>query len=43
MHLNLCPKCENIFAKIMKQKQVPVSITILFADIRGYREIGLRK
>ncbi|HVG40529.1 MAG TPA: adenylate/guanylate cyclase domain-containing protein [Chitinophagaceae bacterium] len=40
MHPNMCTKCESGFAKIMKQKQVPVSTTILFADIRGYTDLS---
>jgi adenylate cyclase len=40
MHPNMCTFCENNFAKIMKQKQVPVSTTILFADIRGYTDLS---
>lgn len=40
MHPNLCTFCENNFAKIMKQKQIPVATTILFADIRGYTDLS---
>ncbi len=40
MHPNMCTKCESGFAKIMKQKQIPVSTTILFADIRGYTDLS---
>lgn len=40
MHPNLCTFCESSFAKIMKQKQIPVSTTILFADIRGYTDLS---
>jgi adenylate cyclase len=40
MHPNLCTFCENNFAKIMKHKQIPVSTTILFADIRGYTDLS---
>ena len=40
MHPNMCTFCENNFAKIMKQKQIPVSTTILFADIRGYTDLS---
>ena len=36
----MCTKCESGFAKIMKQKQIPVSTTILFADIRGYTDLS---
>ena len=40
MHPNLCTICESMFAKVMKKKQVPRSITILFADIRGYTDLS---
>src|ERR1051325_10954908 len=40
MHPNMCTFCENNFAKIMKHKQIPVSTTILFADIRGYTDLS---
>ncbi|MGY2131935.1 adenylate/guanylate cyclase domain-containing protein [Hymenobacter sp. HD11105] len=40
MHPNMCTFCESNFAKIMKHKQVPVSTTILFADIRGYTDLS---
>src|SRR5919202_2999622 len=40
MHPNMSTKCESNFAKIMKHKQIPVSTTILFADIRGYTDLS---
>jgi adenylate cyclase len=40
MHPNMCTFCENNFARIMKYKQIPVSTTILFADIRGYTDLS---
>jgi adenylate cyclase len=40
MHPNMCTFCENNFVKIMKHKQIPVSTTILFADIRGYTDLS---
>ena len=40
MHPNLCTYCESNFAKIMMHKQIPVSTTILFADIRGYTDLS---
>jgi adenylate cyclase len=40
MHPNLCTSCESNFARLMKQKQIPVSTTILFADIRGYTDLS---
>ena len=40
MHPNLCTICESMFTKVMKQKQIPISTTILFADIRGYTDLS---
>ena len=40
MHPNLCTICESMFTKVMKQKQVPIPITIMFADIRGYTDLS---
>src|SRR5690242_12365609 len=40
MHPNLCTICESMFTKVMKRKQIPISITILFADIRGYTDLS---
>ena len=40
MHPNLCTMCESHFARLMKHKQIPVSTTILFADIRGYTDLS---
>lgn len=40
MHPNLCTICERMFTKVMKQKQIAVSTTILFADIRGYTSLS---
>jgi class 3 adenylate cyclase len=40
MHPNLCTICESMFTKVMKRKQVPISTTILFADIRGYTDLS---
>lgn len=40
MHPNLCTNCESNFARIIQQKQIPVSTTILFADIRGYTDLS---
>ena len=40
MHPNLCTICESMFEKVMKRKQVPVPITVLFADIRGYTDLS---
>jgi class 3 adenylate cyclase len=40
MHPNLCTICESMFTKVMKRKQIPIPITILFADIRGYTDLS---
>lgn len=40
MHPNLCTVCESMFTKVMKRKQIPIPITILFADIRGYTDLS---
>jgi adenylate cyclase len=40
MHPNLCTICESMFTKVMKRKQVSLSTTILFADIRGYTDLS---
>lgn len=40
MHPNMCTFCESNFVKIMKHKQIPVTTTILFADIRGYTDLS---
>jgi len=40
MHPNLCTICESMFTRVMKQKQIPITITILFADIRGYTDLS---
>src|SRR5262249_23130686 len=36
MNPNLCNLCETMFKRIMKRSQVKVSLTALFADVRGY-------
>lgn len=40
MHPNLCTVCESMFTKVMKRKQIPVSVTVLFADIRSYTDLS---
>lgn len=40
MHPNLCTICEDMFAKVMKSKQLPFATTILFADIRGFTDLS---
>lgn len=40
MHPNLCTICELMFTTVKKKKQIPISTTILFADLRGYTELS---
>ena len=40
MHPNLCTICESMFKRVMKHKQISISTTILFADIRGYTDLS---
>lgn len=40
MHPNLCTICESMFTKVKKRKQIPIPITILFADLRGYTDLS---
>ncbi|WP_242919772.1 adenylate/guanylate cyclase domain-containing protein [Pontibacter liquoris] len=40
MHPNLCTICESMFTKVKKYKQISISTTILFADIRGYTDMS---
>ncbi|MEO6674258.1 MAG: adenylate/guanylate cyclase domain-containing protein [Ginsengibacter sp.] len=42
MHPNLCTICESMFTKVKKQKQILISASILFADIRGYTDLSQR-
>ena len=40
MHPNLCTICENMFTRVKKSKQITISATILFADLRGYTDLS---
>lgn len=40
MHPNLCTICESMFTKVKKRKQIPIPVTILFADLRGYTDLS---
>ena len=40
MHPNLCTICESMFTKVKKSKQISISTTILFADLRGYTNLS---
>jgi adenylate cyclase len=40
MNPNLCTICETMFTRINKKKQVIISATVMFADLRGYTKIS---
>lgn len=40
MNPNLCTICETNFTKVKKKKQLVISATILFADLRGYTSLS---
>ena len=40
MHPNMCTICESMFTVVKKQKQIEISTTILFADLRGYTQLS---
>ncbi|MFN2439997.1 MAG: adenylate/guanylate cyclase domain-containing protein [Chitinophagaceae bacterium] len=40
MHPNLCTICESMFTRVKKRKQISISTTILFADLRGYTDLS---
>ena len=40
MHPNLCTICESMFTRVKKRKQIEVTTTILFADLRGYTQLA---
>jgi adenylate cyclase len=42
MHPNLCTICETQFERVKGAKQVLVSGTVLFADVRGYTSLSER-
>ncbi|MEO7961406.1 MAG: adenylate/guanylate cyclase domain-containing protein [Ginsengibacter sp.] len=42
MHPNLCTSCESMFTRVKKSKQIAISTTILFADLRGYTNLSQR-
>ena len=42
MNPNLCTICETNFTKVKKKKQIVISSTVLFADLRGYTSFSER-
>ena len=41
MNPNTCTICEMMFTKVMKARQVEIDATILFADLRLHRPVGV--
>jgi adenylate cyclase len=42
MNPNICTICERAFRRVKKHQHVPATVTILFADIRGYTRLSER-
>ena len=40
MNPNTCTVCELMFTRIMKARKIPVDVSILFADLRGYTALS---
>jgi len=40
MNPNLCTVCETMFTRVKRKKQVIITATILFADLRGYTNLS---
>jgi len=40
MNPNICTLCERAFHRVKKQKHIPATVTILFADIRGFTHLS---
>jgi adenylate cyclase len=42
MNPNICTLCERAFSRVKKQKHIPETATILFADVRGFAHHSAR-
>ena len=40
MNPNTCTVCELMFTRVMKARKIPVDVSILFADLRGYTALS---
>ena len=40
MNPNTCTVCELMFTRIMKARMIPVDVSVLFADLRGYTALS---
>jgi len=40
MNPNTCTFCELMFTRIMKARKIPVDVSVLFADLRGYTALS---
>ncbi|MBA1155722.1 adenylate/guanylate cyclase domain-containing protein [Microvirga mediterraneensis] len=40
MNPNTCTVCELMFTRIMKARKIPVDVSVLFADLRGYTTLS---
>ena len=40
MNPNTCTVCELMFTRIMKARKIPVDVSVLFADLRGYTALS---
>src|SRR6516162_9058882 len=42
MNPNICTICERAFRRVKKRQHISATVTILFADIRGYTHLSER-
>ena len=40
MNPNTCTMCELMFTRIVKARKIPVDVTVLFADLRGFTSLS---